>query len=215
MPMKFPAKSGGADFAPVPAGTHIAVCDIVADLGVQPGSALYPAAKRQVYLRFELPNERIDFEKDGKKQNGPAVIGKTYTASMNEKANLRKDLENWRGQAFSDIEAEQFDVASVLGKPCVIGVTHSQKGDKIYANITSIGRLMKGVNPKSIIPEIAPLLYSEDSQASYKQLPEWLQKKIDGQIVPEKSKQQEADPDSDAYQDGSYDPEITDDDIPF
>lgn len=215
MPLKYPAKSGGGDFTPVAAGTHIAVCNIVADLGMQPGSALYPAAKRQVYLRFELPNERIDFEKDGKKQNGPAVIGKTYTASMNEKANLRKDLESWRGRAFTDEEAESFDVSSVLGKPCVIGVTHSQKDHKTYANITSIGKLMKGVDSKTLIPELTPLLYSEESTKTYHQLPEWLQKKIDSAIQPEK---RQVEPDPDYGQDGGNEHdglEITDDDFPF
>ena len=102
MPLKFPAKSGAGDFEPVAAGTHIAICDMVVYLGVQPGSGMYPKPKPQVFIRFELPNERIDFEKDVKKMNGPAVIGKRYTASMNEKATLRKDLEGWRGKSFTD-----------------------------------------------------------------------------------------------------------------
>ena len=186
MPLKFPAKSGAGDFEPVAAGTHIAICDMVVYLGVQPGSGMYPKPKPQVFIRFELPNERIDFEKDGKKMNGPAVIGKRYTASMNEKATLRKDLEGWRGKSFTDEEAEQFDVAAILSKACMLSITHATKGDKIYANITGISKLMKGIDAKTLIPELIPVSYTPDNTATYQQLPEWLRKLIDGQILPDR-----------------------------
>jgi len=212
MPLHFKAtSSGGEGFAPVPAGSHIAICDMVIDIGIQPGTGMYPKPKQQVYIRFELPNERIEFEKDGKKQVSPAVIGRTYTASMNEKANLRHHLESWRGKQFTDEEAESFDVAAILGKPCMITVMHSQKGDRTYANIAGIGGLPKGINPKTLIPEITPLYYAPDNLGTYGQLPEWLRKKIDEQILPEpKSEQHEDLPPADNYSD-----QITDDDIPF
>lgn len=214
MPLNYPAKASAGDFEPVPSGTHVAVCDMVVDIGIQPGSGMYPKPKRQVIIRFELPNERIEFEKDGKKQTGPAVISKTYTASMNEKANLRHDLESWRGKSFSDEEAEKFDVAAILGKPCTISVTHTQKGDKTYANISGLSGLMKGINPKTLIPEIPPVYYGPDDTKAYTLLPEWMRKKIDGQIIPERKPENEAPP-PDAY-DGAFDgTEITDDDIPF
>ena len=168
MSLTYKVNAVAGDFEPVPAGSHIAVCDIVADIGLQPGSGMYPQPKNQVYIRFELPNERIQFEKDGKKQEGPQVIGKTYTASMNEKANLRHHLESWRGKAFTDEEAESFDVSAILGKPCMLTVMHTKKGEKTYANITSIGPLPKGIQAKTIIPEITPVLYASlDDTASY------------------------------------------------
>jgi hypothetical protein len=215
-PMKFPISTAAADFEPVPAGSHIAVCDMVVYLGIQPGSGLYPKPKPQLYMRYELPNERIDYEKDDKKVNGPCVIGKTYTASMNEKANLRHDLENWRGKAFTDEEAADFDVSAILGKPCMLSVIHKVKGDKTYANISGIGGLPKGISAKSIIPETAPIYYGPDNEKAFPQLPEWLRKKIEGQIQPEQ-KEQDQEPDE---QDGRKtwsedDTQITDDDIPF
>jgi hypothetical protein len=218
MPLNFPAKGGSADFKPVAAGTYIAVCDMVVYLGVQPGSGLYPQPKPQVYIRFELPNERIEFEKDGKKQTGPAVLGKTYTASMNEKANLRHDLESWRGKSLTDEEAEAFDVSAILGKPCMVNIVHTVKGEKTYSNIAAVMGLMKGINPKTIIPEIVPLCYVPDNTTCYAQLPEWLRKKIDGQIL-NKPPATQPPPDSDKWDDGqgplengSY---ISDDEIPF
>lgn len=213
MPLKYKTNAGGGDFDPVPAGTHIAVCDIVADLGMQPGSSLYPKPKPQVFIRFQLPNEQIEYERDGKKLTGPRVIGNTYTASMGEKANLRHALESWRGKAFTDTEAEDFDVSSILGKACVINVTHKDKDGKVYANITGLGKLMKGVDPKTILPHpnTPPIYYGPDNPAAYAQLPEWLRKKIDEQIQPEKPKQ-EAD---EEYPDNFDQTQITDDDIPF
>jgi hypothetical protein len=214
MPLNYKSSSGAGDYEPVAAGSHIAVCDIVADLGMQPGSTLFPKPKQQVYIRFELPNERIEFEKDGKKVTGPAVIGRIYTASMNEKANLRHHLESWRGKQFTDEEAEAFDVSAILGKPCMITIMHSKKGDKTYANIAGIGGLPKGISAKTIIPEIAPLYYSPENLGTYAQLPEWLRKKIDGQILPEPVKPEPSNDDAE-YPDNFDNTQITDDDIPF
>jgi hypothetical protein len=209
MPLNYPAKASAGDFEPVPAGSHIAVCDIVADIGLQPGSGMYPQPKNQVYIRFEIPAERVEFEKDGKKQVGPAVIGKTYTASMNEKANLRHHLESWRGKGFTDEEAEAFDVSAILGKPCMLTVMHTQKGEKTYANIASIGGLPKGISPKTIIPELTPIFYhGVQNPSTYQALPEWLRKKIDGQIIIEKKEEQQT---GNRLDDGTF---ISDDDLP-
>ena len=211
--MKYPAKNSGGDFTPVPAGTYTAVCDMVVDLGMQPGTDLYPKAKRQVYIRFELPAERIDFEKDGKKQNGPAVIGKTYTASMNEKATLRAHLESWRRVEFTDAEAEDFETANLLGRPCTLSIVHTNKNGKTYANIAAIGKVMRGA--EKTMAEITPIYYGPDKTSTYAQLPEWLRTKIDGQIVPEPepepAPQDDDIPPSDVYAGTA----ITDDDFPF
>ena len=132
---------------------------------------------------------------------------------MNEKANLRHHLDSWRGKAFTDEEAEAFDVSTVLGKPCMLTVMHTQKDGKTYANITGIGPLPKGISAKTIIPEITPILYAQpDNTATYQMLPERLRKKIDGQIMTEKPS---SDPDEDHPLDSYSEAEITDDDRPF
>jgi hypothetical protein len=215
MALTYKTNAGAGDFTPVPAGSHIAVCDIVADIGLQPGSQLFPKPKQQVYIRFQIPNERVEFEKDGKKQEGPAVIGKTYTASMNEKATLRHHLESWRGKQFSDEQAEAFDVSAILGKPCMLTVMQTQKDGKTYANIAGIGPLPKGINSKSIIVEGAPLLYAQpDNTSTYQILPEWLRKKIDSQIMTEKPPESAGEtPDLNSWDDDGVG--ITDSDIPF
>lgn len=212
MALKFKVSGGGGDFKTLPAGSHIAICNMVVDLGLQPGSGMYPEPKQKIYVRFEVPAERVEYERDGKKYEGPGVIGNFFTASMHEKANLRKQLEGWRGKKFSDEEAENFDVASILGKPCMLFVVENVKGDKVYANIASIGALPKGVPaPK---PENDLLYYAPDDKQHYDALPEWIRKQIDGQLN-NKAPHAAANYTASAPVNYDSDPGITDDDIPF
>src|SRR5208337_1300882 len=132
-PWNLPVKAG-VEFEPVPSGSHIAVCDMIVDLGVQPGYGAFKA-KPKIYLRFQLPNERLEYEKDGKKLNGPRLVGQDYTASMSEKANLRHLLASWRGREFSDDEAAKFDIGTALGRPAMLLLVQSKKGSRTYTNI--------------------------------------------------------------------------------
>jgi hypothetical protein len=47
--------------------------------------------------------------------------------SLNEQANLRSILEGWRGKAFSEEELAGFDIAALLGKPCLVDIEHKAK----------------------------------------------------------------------------------------
>jgi hypothetical protein len=175
---------GGGDFKRAPAGSHIAVCNLVADCGLQPGSQAFPNPKRKIYLRFEIPGERVEYEKDGKQVEGPLTIGSFYTASMNEKATLRKHLEGWRGKSFTDAEAGAFDVSKLLGQPCMLSVIESESGGKTYSNIQNIGKMPNGIPaPKA---ENKLLYYADDEPGQFNELPKWLQEKIEGQLKPAK-----------------------------
>lgn len=182
MAFTLPVGGGGGDFKRVPAGTHLAICNIVADLGVQPGSSMYPDPKRKVYLRFEIPSERIEYERDGQTVNGPATISREFTASMNEKATLRKFLEGWRGRKFTDDEAAKFDIGSVLGKPCLLSITETEKGGEVYSNIGSASPLIRGMTADK--PENELLLYTDESPACFDRLPKRVKEKIQAQIPP-------------------------------
>lgn len=181
MPLQFPVKGGG-DFKGLPSGSYIALCDQVVFLGLQPGSGLYPDPKYQVYIRFQVPSERVEFEKDGKKTNGPAVIGQAFTASMHKKARVRAVLESWRGKTFTDEEAGVFDVSSVLGASCMLGVVEKESGGKIYSNISSVGPLPRGV-PKPVA-EGNLIYYADDETGMYEHLPKWIKEKLEGRIKP-------------------------------
>ena len=143
--MYLPQPSGG-DFELVPAGTHLATCFRVIDLGTQ--KSTYEGKEREqhkILISWEFPDELMD---DGR----PFTVGQRYTWSMSEKATLRKHLESWRGQAFADKDfagpPNGFNIQNILGKSCLLTIAHKENGDKTYANITAVAKLMKGMEPK-------------------------------------------------------------------
>lgn len=180
-----PANSGGGETFLVPAGTHIALCNMVVDLGLQPShpNARFQKNQYQAFIGFELPNEHIEYQKDGKTHRRTADIGKFFTVSMHEKANLRKALESWRGRKFTDEEASKFDIGSIVGKGCQINVIHATKDGNVRHSIDVILGWPKGL----VMPGFSqrPIYYAPDDRSMYEDLPEWLKKKVDAQIKPE------------------------------
>lgn len=137
--------SSGGDFKPVPEGAYIATCVRLIDLGTQ--ITTFQGAdklQRKVLVAWEVPDEIVEY--DGEQR--PALIMSRYTASLSDKANLRKHLEAWRGRRFTDDELKGFDLKNVLGKPCQIQVVHSPDG--AYANVAAIMALPKGTSPPAI-----------------------------------------------------------------
>lgn len=174
---------GGGDFTPVPEGTHFAVCDMVVDLGKQRTTYMGDTTiKHQVYIRWQIPAERTEWtDGEGVKHEGPMVIGKTYTSSLSEKANLRKDLQAWRGKVFTEDELKKFDISKLLGAPATISVTHKpRESGGVYANVTSIGGLPKGLDKPQAEGE--PLIYGDEDAEAYERLPKWLKEKVDGRV---------------------------------
>jgi len=142
-------ENGGGNFDPVPEGVHLATCYSIFDLGTHFDEKFGKSA-HSIVICWELPQERIDVEKDGERMNLPRAISKKYTLSLNEKANLRRDLQTWRGRAFTPEELAGFDLAKVLGKSCQLQVIHTVKGEKTYSNIAAIMTLPKGSTPPPI-----------------------------------------------------------------
>lgn len=186
--MRFPAKAS-ADFEIAPAGNHVALCNAVVDLGLQPGSAMYPAPRHQVYVRFELPTERVKFQRDGKEVEGPMQIGRTMTASMNQKATLRKFIESWFGKPFpSDERAGAFDLGDLIAKKCLLNVAHKEGAERTYANIVGASPIPRGMKTdyKLENPEVLFSLEENDPEMIAR-LPEWLVKKINDRLPEEKT----------------------------
>lgn len=172
--------SGGGDFAPIPAGTHIARAIRVIDLGTQmvqkykatPGE-LEP--KEKLMIIFELPYETM-IDKEGKEM--PMVKSKEYTKSLHEKAVLRKDLQSWRGKAFTDEELAGFNVNNIVGKPCQVSIEHEVKGDKTYTNITAVVGMAKGSTCPEAVNPVFTYEIEEGESGHFSEMPEWIQEKI-------------------------------------
>lgn len=172
--------TGGADFAPVPAGTTLAICYGVIDIGTPPPHGNFPS-RRKVLLMFELPMIRGDFVVNGETKNLARVISCDFTLSTDKKANLRKQLAAWRGRDFTEEEAKAFEVAKVLGAMALLSIVHKPSADKTrtYANVAAIMKPMNGTdkmkaeNPHVVfdIPESGPITIPET-------IPEWVANRI-------------------------------------
>jgi hypothetical protein len=126
-------------FIQAPVGVHAAVCVDEIDMGevanhFDPEKGPVPTVRLVWQIAEDMP--------DGK----PYLIKKDYRASLHEKAGLRKDLEAWRGRAFTPVELSGFDLEDVIGATCQLNVVAktSQKG-KTYSNIAAIMPLAKGM----------------------------------------------------------------------
>lgn len=163
----------GPSIAPVEEGTHLGVCSMLIDLGLQ-YSEMYKKSSRKVLIGWELPDETIEIDGEMK----PRVLSKRYTANLSEKSNLRKDLASWRGRDFTPEELKAFDLKNIVGASCLITVIHSKNGEKTYANIQSIVKLPKGM-PKGTLSE-PPVIFDLDSDPVEKvdELPSWIQEII-------------------------------------
>lgn len=135
------AETSTTDYTPPEAGTFTARCTSVIDLGTQ--KTLWEGEEKQAHkllLSFEITdneNRRAD--------GSPHTVSKRFTASLHAKAGLRKFLESWRGRPFTPQELAGFDVKNVLGLPCLVGIVHETKGEKVYANLSSVMKLPKGM----------------------------------------------------------------------
>jgi hypothetical protein len=196
------SESGGNDreYKVLPSGPHNGVCQLIADLGLQ--ETPY-GDKHKVYFRFEVPGERIQYEKDGVEYDVPMSIGATYTLSLNERANLRKFLEAWRGKQFTKEELEGFELTNLLGKPVMLIVTNKiDKEGKTRAYIDTATRASGEVKGESEPQAFGP------SSPDLDQAPNWIQEAIGKgrqRAVADEAKSHVSEPDV----------PVTDDDIPF
>ena len=118
-------------------GQYLGVIADVIDLGeVETGFGVKPRV-RIVYLLDANDSE-----------GNPFRVVSTYTASLHEKANLRKALKQILG---ADVSG-QFDLEELLGINNQLVVTTTQKDDKIYTNIGVILKAPKG-SPRMAIPD--------------------------------------------------------------
>ncbi len=164
--------TGGGDFELTPAGNHVARCYPVVDLGMQTTTFNgQDSEKRKVRISWELPAELME---DGR----PFSVSANYTLSLSEKANLRKDLQSWRGRAFTDEELAGFDLFSVLGIPAMVNVVHNTNNNKTYANVGSVSPMPKGMAAPTLVNDPLKFSLDEYDEVTFQGLPEWLRNKI-------------------------------------
>ena len=173
-------------FPTAPEGTFAAVCVDEIDLGkVKTSFNGEERERNMVRILWQIDEE----DKDGK----PFMVRQDYTASLDEKAKLRKHLQAWRGRAVTPAELVGFDMENVVGSGCMISIVHAQgrKGGT-FANVEGVMKLPKGV----VAPTVRGYVRMKDRIAEEPTV------QRDSRRAPE-------------YQPPDFNQGITDDDVPF
>lgn len=140
------AREPESKFTPAPEGLYQAVCVDVHDLGME---STPWGEKHKVLLVWQL--EAVDTDTEKRFQ-----VRKKYTLSLSDKANLRRDLECWRGRKFTAEELQGFDLEKLLAINCQLQIVHSLSDEgKTYANVQAIVPFNAKLGPK-----LAPLGYT-------------------------------------------------------
>lgn len=169
-------KSDKKEFELIPEGNHLGRLYSIVELGSLPSYKNPGEFGRKVMFTFELPDEMRDFAGETK----PMVISFDFFISMYKTSQLRKAVEGIAGK-LSDEEADEFDLKSLLGRPCMVNVVHnvSASNGRTYANIASITPLPKAVKtvPEQVNPSVF-FSYGDFDQDAYNSIPAWVQKKM-------------------------------------
>ena len=164
----------------IEAGNYVARCYRMVEIGTCDEE--FSGVKKQMHkvrIGWELPTELKTFNPEKGEQ--PCVIDKEYTLSLADKANLRKDLQSWRGKAFTDEEAEAFDITKLLGVSCMLNIIHVQgKKDptKTYQAIGSVSPMPKGLVCPPQVNETFVFDFENFDEMKFNSLPDFLKEQI-------------------------------------
>lgn len=156
-------KETGEKFETPPVGLQPAVCVNVFDVGFQKG--MEGRILHKCVLLWELAEKKPDGER--------FMVTKIYTASLNEKANLRKDLASWRTRDFTSEELAGFELDNIIGKTCQLNLVAATRNGSTYVNVDAVLPAVKG------LPPMTPV-------ADRTFCPAWVQKMIQNQLPPPK-----------------------------
>lgn len=189
--MSLVAKDSGGEgnFTPVPPGMHLARCYRIVDLGTQKseyqGQIKY---LQKVMLQFEVHGEDEKGKALVTSKGDPLSISKNYTLSLAEKATLRKDLQTWRGVAFTPDQLRGFELKNILGQWAMLSVAKDVGNNgKEYTNIMSVNPvplaikragLPEGINKTAMFTIMNPDMdlfetFSNNLKEKIKASPEW------------------------------------------
>ncbi len=153
------AEKTNDDFERLQAGTYQALCIGVYDVGFEKSSFLgQEKILHKIIVLWEVDSRMTKGEFKDKR----FLVSKSYTLSLAEKANLRKDLESWQGHKFGD-EVKSFDVEKIICANCLLSIVLNKNN---YPEISAIMPLMGNMNK-----------LTRETEQNYK--PEWIKKKIE------------------------------------
>jgi hypothetical protein len=166
----------------------------------------------KVMIDWELPNEKAIFSEEKGEQ--PFVFSKEFTLSLGEKSNLRAFLNSWRGKALTEEECKSFDITVLAGKACTLSIIHktSKVSGKVYAEIGSIGGVMKGMEVPALMNPQMVFSVSNFDQVAFDSFPDFIKEKIESSNE-YKALKQNAKPSATAIEEPIM--EVEEDDLPW
>jgi hypothetical protein len=187
--MSFIVEDKGGNYERCPAGMHLGRCYRIVDLGTQKSEYMGQVKYlHKIMVGWEIHGTDDSGKPIQMRDGRPFAIFKNYTLSWSEKANLRLDLQSWRGKAFTQEEMRKFDLKNVLGAWCMLNVIEraGQNGN-VYANVDGItpvpsiikqNGLPEAVNANEIFnlqtPDMAIFeKFSDHLKAKIQSSPEW------------------------------------------
>jgi hypothetical protein len=120
---------------------HLARCYRIVDLGTQQSEYMGQTKYlHKLMVAWEIHGVEDNGQPLRMQDGRPFAIFKNYTLSWSEKANLRLDLQSWRGKPFTQEELRRFDLKNVLGAWCMLNIIEapSKTGNKIFSNVNGI-----------------------------------------------------------------------------
>ena len=187
--MSFIVEDKGGEFERCPPGMHLARCYRIVDLGTQKKE--YKGVAKllhQITVYWEIHGVGDDGEPLKMGDGRPFGVFQNYTLSWSPKANLRLDLQAWRGKPFTEEEMQRFDLKNILNQWCMLNLIENKGNDgKTYINVNGVtpvpsvikkGGLPEPVNPNEIFqlsnPDMAMFEKFHDKlKSKIMQSPEW------------------------------------------
>lgn len=164
----------------IPSGVYTARCYSIIHYGNLPEKNMKTGqdeVKDKIEITFELPTEMKVFNEDKGPQ--PLVKGIEVNYFMSEKANLRKLLQTWRGKNFTDEEAANFNILSLMGVLATINIAHKTSSTgREYDYIASISPAMKGLTVPAQINPSRIFDVNNFTQEQFDALHDWQKKKV-------------------------------------
>lgn len=164
---------GGVEIKQLEPGVYTGVASAIVDLGIQE-SAMFGNKQRKIMIIWQIVGETIEINGENK----PRVMSKEYTLSLSEKSTLRKDLQAWRGKAFSQEELQGFDLVNILNVPCQLQIIQTEKNGKVYTNIASIMAIQKGLQVEKLDEVFVFDSYDDTTWDNLLKVPKWIVEKI-------------------------------------
>ena len=166
-------ENGGVEISKLEAGVYTAYSSMLIDLGVQ-RSERFNKDTRKFRIVWTIMNEEVEINGE----RFPRTISKEYSFSIGDKSTLRKDLQAWRGQPFTEEELMGFNLESILNKACQLQIIVEEKDGRTFNNIAGIMALPKGTAIQ--VPNKGKVFDTENPETwnTYDDIPKFMQERI-------------------------------------